>query len=74
MQPILENSEAEDVGELSGILKAFFSGHWTNNRTGWGFVGGWLGPHSLKLPSVFLIVHDLNQQRMDWVGGFLVLH
>ena len=46
---------------LSGILIAFFSGHLVNNQDGCGLVGGWLGLHSLKLPSAFLIVHDLNQ-------------
>lgn len=76
MQPILENSGAEDVDELLGILKAFFSGRLVKNRAGCGLAGGggWLGLHSLKLYSVFLIVHDFNQERMDWVGGFLVLH
>jgi len=42
MQPILENSEAEDVDELSEILKAAFSGHLLNNRAGCGLAGGGL--------------------------------
>lgn len=38
---------------------------------GRGEEGGWTA--FSKLHSVVLPGHDLNQQRMDWVGGFLVL-
>ena len=38
----------------------------------WG--GGRAGTAFSKPLSVVLPGHGFNQQRMDWVGGFLVLH
>lgn len=60
----------EEVGELSGVL--FALSQIRRKQDGWGWGLAW--PASPQPQSLVLFSCDVNQQRMDWVGGFLVLH